>query len=94
MEIGKWLADRLLAREVDRRVQLALRAVEDRGWRPLNEPATGLRRWFEVRATLERAAEICRGNPLATRLVGMTTDFVVGSGATVTTAAAARRIHS
>jgi hypothetical protein len=87
MDVRRWLADRLLAREVDRRVQAALRPAEDRGWRPLAEPAGALRRWPEVRATLERAAETCRTNPLAARLVGMTTDFVVGSGATVATAA-------
>ncbi len=55
---------------------------DDGGWRALTDPAGALP-WHELRATLTRAAEVCRRNPLAARLVSMTTDFVVGQGATL-----------
>ncbi|MFO7698516.1 MAG: hypothetical protein R6X16_15380, partial [Anaerolineae bacterium] len=41
------------------------------------------RPWHIVRALLEQAAAACETNPLAARLISMTTDFVIGSGATL-----------
>jgi len=76
-----WLLDRVLAREVDARVQAALKAVDDPYWRNVTDGQPQARPWHEVRATLERVAELARTNPLAARLVAMTTDFVIGAGA-------------
>ncbi|NLD45215.1 MAG: hypothetical protein GX657_17185 [Chloroflexi bacterium] len=53
---------------------------DEAAWRPLVVPGK-TPPWHETRATLERVEAACRSNPLAARLVGMTTDFVVGSGA-------------
>jgi len=79
-----WLADRLLGDRhsggvVARQLQEATASSEDDGWRDLTHP--GLTRpWHELRDTLERVDRACRTNPLAARLVAMTTDFVVGRG--------------
>jgi len=84
MALRSWLLDHVLAREVDARVQAALKAVDDPYWRNVTDGQPQARPWHEVRATLERTAELARTNPLAARLVTMTTDFVVGSGARLT----------
>lgn len=81
MDIRGWLADRLLGDVVARRVRAAL-ANEDRYWRDLTSPGT-TPPWHELRDTLERVDAACRTNPLAARLVAMTTDFVVGGGVRV-----------
>jgi len=49
------------------------------------------RPWPAVRALLEQAALACETNPLAARLISMTTDFVIGSGATLRARSASRR---
>jgi hypothetical protein len=77
----RWLAEHWLKEEVDERVRAAIKVVDDRYWQRLNDGATPQRPWYEVRQNLERLAEVCRSNPLAARLVSMTTDFVVGAGA-------------
>jgi len=83
MTLRRWLAERLFAAEMDERVQEALKAVDDRYWRSVTD-AQGLSRpWHEQRAELERIGEVVRTNPLAARLVSMTTDFVIGAGAVV-----------
>ncbi|MFH1085049.1 MAG: hypothetical protein V1772_04735, partial [Chloroflexota bacterium] len=58
--------------------------LDDAAWRPISQPPTD-RPWHETRATLEEIVAICRANPLAARLVALTTDFVVGSGARLAT---------
>jgi hypothetical protein len=83
MALRSWLLERLFAREMDERVQAALKAVDDRYWRSATDPRQATRPWYELRAELERIATVCRTNPLAARLVGMTTDFVIGKGATI-----------
>ena len=83
MNMRRWLAERLFASEMDERVQEALKAVDDRFWRSATDGQGAMRPWYELRAELERIAVVSRTNPLAARLVGMTTDFVIGAGATV-----------
>jgi len=83
MNVRRWLAERLFASEMDERVQEALKAVDDRFWRSATDGQGATRPWYELRAELERIAVVSRTNPLAARLVGMTTDFVIGAGATV-----------
>ena len=57
---------------------------EEPGYTALN-PYDGApeRPWHTVRALLEQAAAACDANPLAARLISMTTDFVIGAGATL-----------
>jgi hypothetical protein len=60
-------------------------AEEDRGWRPL--AMTGGAREVEDgyrRESLQDAAEAYRVNPLAYRIVELTTDFVLGEGLRLT----------
>jgi len=81
MPLRDWLLDHVFAREVDARVQMALKAIDDPYWRNVTDGQPQARPWHVVRATLEKAAELGRTNPLAARLVAMTTDFVIGAGA-------------
>lgn len=83
--IARWV-ERRLGRQVDARVQAALKVVDDavgdrRYWRPANDPSGLQRPWSDIRLQLERIQRVCLGNPLAQRVVGLTTDFVIGSGA-------------
>lgn len=73
--------NRLLNRLVDQRVQVALKALDDRYWRPANDPVGALLPWRDQRGQLERIQTVCQSNPLAARLVSMTSDFVIGAGA-------------
>jgi len=77
--IRQWLLDRFFAREVDLRVQQALKVVDDKYWRNVSDGQSTTRPWYQVREQLERVAGVCRVNPLAARLVAMTTDFVIGA---------------
>jgi hypothetical protein len=81
MALRDWLLDHVLARDVDARVQAALKAVDDRYWRNVTDGQPQACPWHEVRTTLEKMATLARTNPLAARLVAMTTDFVIGAGA-------------
>jgi len=82
MNVKTWIADRLLGDVVARRVKEAVNVTEDRHWRDLTRPDVGPP-WHEQRDTLERVQKAWRQNPLAARLVAMTTDFVVGAGVRV-----------
>jgi hypothetical protein len=84
MPIRERLLDTLFSREVDRRVREAVRlATAESPWRSPGDPLQPGRPWHTVRGQLEKLATVCRANPLAARLVSMTTDFVIGSGATL-----------
>jgi len=93
---GDGLARRLfpgaMARARDAGVREGVRNAEEPGWRPLTAagPALG-EPWWSVRDTLERAVAACDSNPLAARLVQMTTEFVVGGGVRLEGAAWAQR---
>ncbi len=82
--LRQWLAQRLagpsLDSLVDERVQQALQALDDESWRQIAPQGDPLRPWQAVHSLLERANQACETNPLAARLVAMTTDFVIGSG--------------
>lgn len=81
MKLGQWVLKRFFAQAVDARVRQAVEARDDGYWRPLAAADGTARQWHEVREQLQEIAALCRENPLAARLVGMTTDFVIGSGA-------------
>ena len=78
------LADRLFGKIIQERITQAVKAVDDDQWRAVNTPPLGTDRpWHEHIQELERIERLCRTNPLASRLVSLTTDFVVGRGATL-----------
>ncbi len=81
MKLGRWLVERFFGGVVEARVRQALEARDDGHWRSLTAADPTARQWHQVRGQLEEIAALCRENPLAARLVGMTTDFVIGSGA-------------
>ena len=65
-----------------RRVRHSVKVVDDAYWRPLqNAPED--RPWYEVHSNLKLAQTLYRTNPLAARIIGMTTDFVIGRGITL-----------
>ena len=90
MGIRAWALERWFGDLVDERVHNAVKVVDDRYWREMNTPAGARRGWGDVRGQLERVQELCRTNPLAARLVGMTTDFVIGHEVRMTGDAFAR----
>jgi len=65
-------------------VEQAVKVVDDRWWAQLGGAATTQdRAWHEVQGDLTDALEAWRANPLAFRIVSLTTDFVVGEGLAV-----------
>src|SRR3990167_266718 len=73
---------RLFGKEIERRVQLAVRALDDAHDRLLTPASTYPRdRYaYDRRDILERALEAWRDNALARRVVALTTQYVVGNG--------------
>lgn len=79
MGVRSWLTARLLDPLVNERVNLAVRALDDPRDRPLNQ--TDRDRYPYDRETILRdALEAWRVNPLARRIVELTSQYVVGSG--------------
>lgn len=77
-------ADRLFGDIITARVQHAVQAVDDRWWAQVAGGATPAdRAWAERADDLRDALEAWRVNPLARRIVQLTTDYVVGDGMTV-----------
>jgi len=76
------IVERLFGAEIERRVQNAVRAVDDQWWQPVagNAPLSLDLPWAERRQHLEDCLHEWRTNPLAFRITALTTDFVVGSG--------------
>lgn len=73
------LAERLFGGYIERRVNQAVRDADERWWqqvglRPEDKP------WWQARGELQEAIEAWRTNPLARRIVSLTTDYVVGEG--------------
>ncbi len=75
------VADRLFGDVIDGRVQSAVKVVDDKWWRQVGGAAGPQdKKWWELRDDFEDALEAWRTNPLAFRIVALTTDYVVGSG--------------
>lgn len=75
----RWLAERFFGRYIEERVSQAVSEVDERWWqqvglRPEDRP------WYQARSDLAEALEAWRTNPLARRIVSLTTDYVVGEG--------------
>ncbi len=78
-------------RPAPERRSFAIAPDDDPVYRPLTGASALDRPWHEHRAELERIHAACATNPLAARLLALTADFVIGSGATVSGHPFARR---
>lgn len=84
MDWRERLAERLFGDLIRSRVQQAVKVVDDRWWAQLGGAAAGEdRAWHDVQGNLSDALAAWRSNPLAFRIVSLTTDFVVGEGLVV-----------
>ena len=84
MDWWERLAGRLLGDVIERRVQQAVQVVDDRWWSQIGGAAgSNDRRWGEVQGNLSDSLVAWRDNPLARRIVALTTDYVVGDGLTI-----------
>ncbi len=84
------LVNRLFGPLIAERVREAVKVIDDPYWRsatasPLATP------WTDKRSQLEKLDKLSRANPLAHRLISMTTDFVIGGGIKLTGNPWARR---
>ncbi|MFQ6001550.1 MAG: hypothetical protein ACE5LG_07760 [Anaerolineae bacterium] len=84
MDFRERLAGFLFGDVIERQVQAAVKVVDDKWWRqvsgwagPQDKP------WYELVDDFADALEAWRTNPLAFRIVGLTTDYVVGNGITL-----------
>jgi hypothetical protein len=79
------LFDRLFAKTIKRHVALAVKALDDARDRLLTQSGTYPRdRYtYDRRDVLERSLEAWRENPLARRIVSLTTQYIIGSGVTI-----------
>ncbi len=87
MNIRNWLVKQFLQDEVRRQTRLAVQAlddVRDRSW--ATSAAERDRQDYDREETLRLALEAWRVNPLARRIVALTSQYVVGSGVTLTCA--------
>jgi hypothetical protein len=84
MNIREILAERLFGDIIDRRVANAVKVVDDKWWTQVSG-AVGPhdRTWSEIQDTLSDALNAWRTNPLARRIVQLTTDYVVGDGVSI-----------
>jgi hypothetical protein len=78
------LAERWFADVITARVENAVRVLDDEYWTQIRGGAPTLdREWSVRRENLDDALEAWRANPLARRIVALTTDYVIGSGIAV-----------
>jgi len=78
------IADRLFGDVISARVHNAVQVVDDEYWSQIEGGAPSLdQTWTDHKAELDDALEAWRTNPMARRIVSLTTDYVVGSGITV-----------
>nr|MBC7245606.1 hypothetical protein [Chloroflexota bacterium] len=82
--VREGLAERFFGDIMDRRVENAVKCVDDAYWSQISGGARSRdEEWSARRAGLDEALEAWRINPLARRIVCLTTDYVVGSGISV-----------
>ncbi len=81
MGLREQLAERFFSDIIRTRVEQAVKVVDDRWWQELGRASAPQDRpWADARSEMEQALEAWRVNPLAFRIVALTTDFVVGAG--------------
>lgn len=82
--IREGLAERLFGDVIERRVANAVKAVDDAYWTQISGGVRTLDAdWSARREELRDTLQAWRVNPLARRIVSLTTDYVVGSGIAV-----------
>jgi hypothetical protein len=85
MTLRDRLAERLFGPVIEARVKAAVKAIDDQWWRQVSGAAGPQdKHWWEIKDDLDDALEAWRTNPLAFRIVNLTTDYVVGAGIQVT----------
>ena len=83
-QIRKTFAEWVFGDIIQQRVANAVKAVDDAYWSQIVSGAGTLDNdWSAKRQELQEALEAWRVNPLARRIVSLTTDYVVGSGISV-----------
>ena len=84
MSLREKLADRFFGDLIRARVEQAVKVVDDRWWTQISGTAGPQdRAWHDVRGQIDGALDAWRTNPLAFRIVALTTDFVIGGGLAV-----------
>ena len=83
-KLTDWLLAHPFRSALETRVQQAVKVMDDEYWHNMAGQPLIARPWYKVRDQLEDIFETCRENPLAQRIIGLTTDFVVGDTVTVT----------
>jgi hypothetical protein len=74
------LAERFFGDVIEARVQEAVKVVDNRWWDSMSRASGQDQHWWDLRTDMEDALEAWRVNPLAFRIVALTTDYVVGNG--------------
>jgi len=81
------IAERLFGDIITARVENAVKVIDDEYWTQVyGGPPTLDEDWTQHKENLDDALEAWRTNPLARRIVALTTDYVIGSGVYVTSA--------
>jgi hypothetical protein len=84
MSLRGRVAEALFGDVIESRVQAAVKVVDDKWWRQVDGAAGPQdKKWWELRDDFEDALEAWRTNPLAFRVVGLTSDYVIGRGVQV-----------
>jgi len=79
------IAERLFGDIITARVENAVKVIDDEYWTQVyGGPPTLDEDWTQHKENLDDALEAWRTNPLARRIVALTTDYVIGSGVYVT----------
>ena len=85
MTLRDRLAQAIFGDLIDARVKAAVKVVDDKWWNQVSGSGGPQdKKWWELRDDLEDALTAWRTNPLAFRIVALTTDYVVGAGIQIT----------
>ena len=84
MNVRERLANYLFGDVIEERVRHAVKVVDDKWWDQIAGATRSQDKpWHELKSDLDDALEAWRTNPLARRIVQLTTDYVVGDGITI-----------
>jgi hypothetical protein len=80
--LRRGLAERVFGDVIEERVREAVKVVDNKWWDQIAGcvAVTQDQHWWDLRDDIEDALEAWRKNPLAFRIVALTTDYVVGTG--------------
>ncbi len=85
MNLSERILERLFGKEIRRRVRLAVRALDDGRDRALSSQTFPRdRHGYDREQVLREALDAWRNNPLARRIIQLTTQYVVGGGVSIT----------